>query len=102
MQGEAQGLDHLSAGGFPSLLSVSSERRSGSATSPGAGRLHRDHGNRAAAPSCASCRVQLLPPDQVTLETAVRTVVDFTKGRRDLDRPLSAIAIEPYQQKWPC
>ena len=42
------------------------------------------------------------PPDQVTLEAAVRTVVDFTKGRSDLDRPLAGIAIEAFQQKWPC
>ena len=55
-------------------------------------RLHREL--RAGSSFC--------PPDQVTLETAVRTVVDFTKGRQDLDRPLSAIAIEAFQQKWPC
>ena len=42
------------------------------------------------------------PPDQVTLETAVRTVVDVTKGRQDLDRPLAGIAVEAFQQKWPC
>ena len=42
------------------------------------------------------------PPDRVTLETAVRAVVAFTEGRSDLDRPLSELAIEGFQQKWPC
>ncbi len=55
-------------------------------------RLHREL--RAGSSFC--------PPDQVTLEAAVRTVVDFTKGRRDLDRPLAGIAVEAFQQKWPC
>ncbi len=42
------------------------------------------------------------PPDQVTLETAVQAVVAFAEGRRDLDRPLHDLAIEAFQQKWPC
>jgi hypothetical protein len=42
------------------------------------------------------------PPDRVTLETAVRAVVAFAEGRSDLDRPLLELAIEGFQQKWPC
>jgi len=42
------------------------------------------------------------PPKQVTLETAVRTVVEFTRSRTDLDRPLYELAIEAFQRRWPC
>jgi hypothetical protein len=55
-------------------------------------RLHREL--RAAYSFC--------PPDQMTLELAVRTVVEFTRGRRDLHRPLYALAVEAFQEKWPC
>ncbi len=55
-------------------------------------RLHREL--RAAYSFC--------PPNQMTLETAVQTVVTFTEGRKDLDRPLFALAVEAFQQKWPC
>ncbi len=55
-------------------------------------RLHREL--RAAYRFC--------PPDQVTLEAAVQTVVAFAGSGQDLDRPLYALAIEAFQQKWPC
>ncbi len=55
-------------------------------------RLHREL--RAAYSFC--------PPNQVTLEMAVRTVVAFAEGRKDLGRPLFALAVEAFQQKWPC
>ncbi len=55
-------------------------------------RLHREL--RAGSSFC--------PPDQVTLEVAVRAVVAFAEGRRDLNRPLYDLAIEAFQQKWPC
>jgi Rap1a immunity proteins len=42
------------------------------------------------------------PPDQVTLATAVRTVVEFARARGNLDRPLHELAIEAFQSKWPC
>ena len=45
---------------------------------------------------------QFCPPRQVTLLTAVQTVVAFAEGRRDLDQPLHALAIEAFQQTWPC
>ena len=42
------------------------------------------------------------PPDQVTLKEAVQTVAAFAGSRHNLDRPLYALAIEAFQQKWPC
>ena len=45
---------------------------------------------------------QFCLPQQVTLLTAVETVVSFADGRRDLDQPLHALAIEAFQQEWPC
>ena len=42
------------------------------------------------------------PPNQVTLATAVRTVVEFARTRGDLDLPLHELAIEAFQRKWPC
>lgn len=55
-------------------------------------RLHREL--RAAYSFC--------PPDQVTLKVAVETVVEFTRSRKDLERSLFALAIEAFQDKWPC
>lgn len=55
-------------------------------------RLHRE-----LAPSASFC-----PPAQVTLEAAVRTVVEFARERQDLERPLAGLALEAFRQKWPC
>jgi hypothetical protein len=55
-------------------------------------RMHRELS--ASAPFC--------PPGQVTLETAVRVVVDFAQARQDLERPLAELALAAYRQKWPC
>jgi hypothetical protein len=38
----------------------------------------------------------------LTLKEAVQTVVAFVGSGQDLDRPLYALAIEAFQQKWPC
>ena len=55
-------------------------------------RLHREL--RAAYRFC--------PPEQLTLKTAVETVVVFAGTRKSLDAPLYELAIQAYQQKWPC
>ena len=55
----------------------------------------RLHGELSA--SAAFC-----PPPRVTLEAAVRVVVDFAQSRQDLERPLAELALAAYRQKWPC
>lgn len=55
-------------------------------------RLHRD----------LSASASFCPPPQLTLETAVRVVVDFAQPGQDLERPLVELALEAYRQKWPC
>jgi hypothetical protein len=55
-------------------------------------RMHRE-----LSASAAFC-----PPGQVTLEAAVRVVVDFAQSRQDLERPLAELALAAYRQKWPC
>ena len=42
------------------------------------------------------------PPPRLTLEAAVRVVVDFAQPRQDLERPLAELALAAYRQKWPC
>src|SRR5215204_1029158 len=46
--------------------------------------------------------VSFCPPPQISLETAVRLVVEFAQTRPDLERPLAEIALEAYRQAWPC
>lgn len=55
-------------------------------------RLHREL--RAANRFC--------PPQQVTLKAAVETVVVFAATRKGLDASLHELAIQAFQQKWPC
>jgi hypothetical protein len=42
------------------------------------------------------------PPSQITLLEAVKTVVTFAGINKELDRPLHELAIEAFQQRWPC
>ena len=42
------------------------------------------------------------PPGQITLLEAVKTVVTFAATNKELDRPLHELAIEAFQQRWPC
>ena len=42
------------------------------------------------------------PPPRVTLESAVRVVVNFARSRQDLDGPLMDLALEAYRREWPC
>jgi hypothetical protein len=42
------------------------------------------------------------PPQQITLKTAVETVVVFAATRKGLDASLHELAIQAFQQKWPC
>jgi hypothetical protein len=46
--------------------------------------------------------VSFCPPPQISLESAVRVVVEFAQTRSDLERPLADIALEAYRQAWPC
>jgi Rap1a immunity proteins len=49
-----------------------------------------------------SASVSFCPPPRVTLDTAVRVVVEFVQSRDNLERPLAELALEAYRQKWPC
>jgi hypothetical protein len=55
-------------------------------------RLHREL--RAAYRFC--------PPQQVNLKAAIEVLVGFADQRKDLRVPLHALALEAFQERWPC